>query len=149
MWQWMWNLWFVCWSMYSNNVTFMCTHIETYVHACLSCLYYLLYVSQFIYTSIYMLWYVPEDAMPPFTKRGPECLLWHLHSEWLVPLSWPGACADIPTKTDHNVFRVSCENDWHHMMTFWWCGGFWMMTFTSVSKGYKRKNAWEGGGSKF
>ena len=38
---------------------------------------------------------------------------------------------------------------WGHMMTFWWCGVFQMMTFTSVLKGYKKKNAQEGWGSKF
>ena len=50
---------------------------------------------------------------------------------------------------EHDIIRASCGDIQHYMMTFWWCGVFWMMIFTSVLKVYKRKNVWEVGSSKF
>ena len=75
----------------------------------------------------------------PSPRMVDEHPLQRLHSEWGSPLSIPGTCAWIPTKWAS-----------HHWSIMWWCsddiGVFWMMTFTSVLKGYKRKNTWEGGG---
>ena len=56
--------------------------------------------------NIYHGMYLGIPFLPP-RKNGLECPLQHLSSEQLLPLSWPGACADIPTKTDHDVIRVS------------------------------------------
>ena len=84
-------------------------------------------------------WYAPGATISAFMKGGLEHWLWCLCSEWLLPLSWPGTCTDIPSKTDHDIIRTLCDDDWHHMVTSHWCGGCWMMTFTSVLKGYKRK----------
>ena len=75
-----------------------------------------------------------------------EFPLWHLHSEWLLSLRWPDVCADIPAKTDYNIIRALCDDNWHHMVMFWWCGVVWMMTFTLILKVFKRKNAWDGWG---
>ena len=82
-------------------------------------------------------------------ERGLEHPLWDLCSEQLLPLSWPGACTDIPTKTDHDIIRALCGDDWHHMVMSQWCGGFWMMTFMSVLKGYKKEDTQEDRGSRF
>ena len=34
--------------------------------------------------------------------------LWHLCSEQIFPVSWPGACADFPTQTNHDVIGTLC-----------------------------------------
>ena len=90
------------------------------------------------------LWATVSHSM----KGGWKCLLQHLCSKGGYLLSVPGTCAHIPTKK-----RV-----WHHWGIMWWSQmsyddilvtwGFQMMTFMSVLKGYKRKNTWEGDGSK-
>ena len=47
-------------------------------------------------------------AISPFVKGWPECPSWHLCSEQLFLLSWPDACTDFPTKTNHDIVGASC-----------------------------------------
>ena len=61
-------------------------------------------------------WYVPGDAFSPLMKGGLEHPLQCLHSEQLLPLSLPGTCANIPSQTDYDIIRASCDDNWHHMV---------------------------------
>ena len=82
-------------------------------------------------------------------KREWECVLWHNCSE-------RGYLLSVPTRhmwkhshqTEHDIIRASCDDIRHHIMMSWWCGGFWMMIFTSVLRGVYKGECMRGKGSK-
>ena len=60
-----------------------------------------------------------------------------------------GSLLSVPGTWPWILTKKSMTSSEHHVMTFWWCWGVSEMTFMSVLKGFKRKNAQEGRASKF
>ena len=91
---------------------------------------------------IYMSQYAPRVTISISMKGG-----------WACPLHHPHSKIRVSTQHTRPMHMESHQKEaWHHQSIMWWHPDdirvFWM-TFISVLKGYKRKNAWEGGGSKF
>ena len=80
----------------------------------------------------------------PTPQKVDEHVHYSIHALWV-------RVSTQCTRCMHMDFHQ--KEAWHHQSIMWWCsddvGVFQMMTFMLVLKGYKRKNAEEGGGSKF
>ena len=115
------------WAYYDCNSVYVC------VCVCVShwAVRQLLDSSAYIYIYIYICVCVcvTECAwghhFPPLSWGSVRTFALAFCSEQLPTLRWPGACADFPAKSNR---MTSSE---HHLVTSQWCGGFWMLTFTS------------------
>ena len=83
---------------------------------------------------IYMSQYVPGGCSFPLNKG-------RMRASTLASLFWVKLSTQHfyqhshQKRAWHYIIRLSCDDVTCHMMVFWWHGGFWMMTFTSVLKG--------------
>ena len=110
--------------------------------------YILQYKCIFIVYSLILYVTVCTRGQFPTPCRVDESVCFSIHalSEGVHSMYQVHAHTFLPK--EHDIIRATCGHVCHHMMMFWWCGVFQMMTFTSVLKEFKRKNAWEGGSSK-